>query len=200
MTTLQQKYDWLQLVFTERADCEIEAYYFDKSDNVFFSVFVPETWLGYEEARTEIYGHSKKEYERFVLKVARLEQNDPDIIRVPQLSIEDRKTLLQDFLYEEQIQDISFLQKFVEDEDGRSALNFDNKLNTSYKAKWDAFKAKFVGAYIDNFCLNNDIQLETATIFSNEKLTKIKPEIRADLDSAGNFKPNLKDIPDNPFK
>lgn len=194
MTTLQQKYEWLQLVFTERADCEIEAYYFDKTDNVFFSVFVPETWFGYADARTEIYGHTEEEYERFGVKVARLENNDPEIIRVPQLSIEDRKTLLQDFLYEEQIQDISFLQQIVEKEDGSSALNFDNKLNTSYKAKWDTFKAKFVGEYIDNFCLNNDIQLETATIFSNEKLTKLKPDIWDDVDNGNIQLPKRKDI------
>jgi len=180
MTTLQQKYDWLQIVFTGHINCEIEAYYFDKTDNVFFSVFVPDNWLRYADARTEFYKYTVEEYERVVQKAERMEQNDPDIIRVPQLTLEDRKTLLQDFLYEEQIQDIAFLQKIVEDEDGRSALNFDNKLNTSYKAKWDAFKAKFIGAYIDNFCLNNDIQLETATIFTNEKLTKLKNELRAE--------------------
>lgn len=191
---MQQKQDWLQIVFTERADCEIEAYYFDKTDKVFFSVFVPDNWLGYSEARTEIYGHTIEEYERFVQKVERLENGDPEIIRVPQLTIEDRKTLLQDFLYEEQIQDIPFLQKIVEDEDGRSTLNFDNKLNTSYKAKWDTFKAKFVGAYIDNFCLNNDIQLETATIFSNEKLTKLKNELRPEVDKGNILLPLRKDF------
>ena len=178
MTTLQQKYDWLQIVFTDPIDCEIEAFYFDKTDKVFFSVFLPDNWLRYPEARTAFYEYTIEEYERFVQKVDRLEQNDPEIIRVPQLTIEDRKTLLQDFLYEEQIQDISFLQEIVKEEDGSSALNFNNKLNTSYKAKWDTFKAKFVGAYIDNFCLNNDIQLETAIIFSNEKLTKLKNELR----------------------
>lgn len=194
MITLQQKYDWLQLVFTDRVDCEIEAFYFDKTDNVFFSVFLPDTWLGYPEARSEIYGQSVEEFERFVKKIERLENGDPEIIRVPQLTIEDRKTLMQDFLYEEQIQDISFLQKIVEDEDGRSALNFDNKLNTSYKAKWETFKVTFVGAYIDNFCLNNDIQLETATIFSNEKLTTLKNELRPEVDKGNILLPGRKDF------
>jgi hypothetical protein len=177
---MQKKYDWLQLVFTDRIDCKIEACYFDKTDNVFFSVFEADNWFLFGEARTEIYGHTIEEHERFVQKVDRLKNGDSEIIRVPQLTIEDRKTLLQDFLYEEQIQDISFLQKIVEDEDGSSALNFDNKLNTTYKAKWDTFKATFVSAYIDNFCLNNDIQLETATIFINEKLTKLKSELRSE--------------------
>jgi hypothetical protein len=193
MTTLQQKYDWLQIVFTDRHDCDLEAYYFDRTDNVFFSVFVPETWYGYDEARTEIYGHTIEEHERFIKKVERLENGDADIIRVPQLTLEDRKTLLQDFLYEEQIQDIAFLQKFVEDENGKSALNFDNKLNTSYKAKWEVFKAKFVGAYIDNFCLNNDIQLETATIFSSEKVRKLNNELRPEVDTGKLLLPNRKE-------
>jgi hypothetical protein len=192
MFTLQQKYDWLQMVFTERRDCEIEAYYFDKTDKVFFPVFLPDNWLWSPEARTEDYEHTIEEYERFVQKVDRLEQNDPEIICVPQLTIEDRKTLLQNFLYEEQIEDIAFLQEIVEEEDGKSALNFDNKLNTSYKAKWDTVKAKFVGAYIDNFCLNNDIQLEAATVSSNEKLTKLKNELRADVDNGNILFPKHK--------
>ena len=179
MSTLQQKYDWLQIAFTDQVDLLNESYHLDKKDNEFFSIYLTDYWLMDPHlSANNKHPYTIEEFDSLVQRIERFENNDPFIVYIPRLSIEDRKLLLQSFLNDQQLQDIPLLQRFVEAENGRSALNFGNELSESYKAKWNAFKTHFVKPYIDRFCLLHNIQLETVTMFTNEKLTSMTFDLR----------------------
>jgi hypothetical protein len=174
MSALQQKYDWLETAFTERVGCINESFYFDAKDNQLFSIFMTDYYLTDPHLNADFNDpYTIEEFESLVQRIDRIEKDDRSIICIPRLSIDDRKLLLKSFLNDQQLQDIAVLQRFVEEENGRTWLDFNNELDETYKVKWQAFKTHFVKPYIDRFCLLHNIELETVTMFTNEKVSSI---------------------------
>lgn len=164
--------EWLQRAFTEQADRINENYFFDRFAGEFYSVFFTDYFLT-DPNSTEDYPnspYSKEELEILSERIDRQESNDPSILVVPRLTIEERKEMMQAFLDEHHLHDTG-LQNLVDTENGRTNLDFNNLLSSLLKDKWQAFKWDFVQSKIESFCNFQNINLETVTLWTDKKMT-----------------------------
>jgi hypothetical protein len=174
MSVPYQIRDWLQMAFTEQVDRLNETFLFDRRVNEFYSVFITDYFLTDPETSGTYANSPYSPEELAVLKerMDRQERNDPSILFIPRLSIEERQEMLQQFLDAQGIQDTT-LQNIVSAENGRTNLDFDNQLTTELNGKWKQSKRAFVQSKIDTFCNLTGIDLETATLWTDKKMTSI---------------------------
>jgi len=176
MSDRYNKYRWLELAFTEQVDRLNESYYFDRRDNEFFSVFITDFFLT-DPTSTDTYSdnpYSKTELEILAERINRLEQKDNSILNVPRLTIDERKQMMEKFLENnDRSSNHSELQKIIDVENGRTNLDFDNLLQDESQEEWRYFKRDFIAQKIDTFCNLQNINLDTACLWADKKMTTI---------------------------
>jgi len=185
MNTIEQVYEWLHIAFIEPYGRINEIFYYDKEANEFYSVFMTDYWLAEPDGEVENFPYSKEEWAVLSARMDRSEANDPSIVAVPQLNNEERMTMMQNFLNQEELQhnitlqsyidrfeNRNLMQRFIDNKNG-SELDFGNQLPEEYQGKWEAFKRQFVRSYIVSFCNLHNINLETVTFFTNVKAISV---------------------------
>lgn len=180
MSTRHDKYEWLELAFSEQVERINESFYFDKKDNEFFSVFITDYFLT-DPSSIEDYPdnpYSPKEINILAERIKRLELNDKLILSIPRLTVAERKEMMQEFILNRSyLSDISNLQKTVDSENGRTNLDFNSLLHSSAYEDWKKFKSKFIQQKIDKFCNLQNIDLDSASLWEDKKMTSISLDI-----------------------
>jgi hypothetical protein len=172
-------YDWLQTAFTEPVNRINESYFFDKRDHQFYSVFITDYFLidPHEQNDYPDSPYSTEELALLSERINRQENNVPSILDLPRLTIEERKELMQKFLDQYLPYLRESLQSLVNSEDGRTSLDFNNLLPKGTEEEWQEFKRNFIQRKIDSFCNLHSINLETATLWKDNKMTTISLNI-----------------------
>jgi len=170
--------EWLQRAFTEQADRINESYFYDKNAREFYSVFITDYFLT-DPNSVEDYPnspYSKDELAVLSERVNRQESNDPSIIVVPRLTVEERKDMMQAFQNEQHLHDTA-LQNLADAEDGRTNLDFNNSLSQEVSDQWQAFKWNYVQDKAERFCNLQNINLENVTVWKDEKMTTMTLDV-----------------------
>ena len=176
MSNLRDKYKWLQLAFTEEVDKINESYYYDRRDDEFFSVFITDLLITAPNATNNYPNnpYSKKELEILTERINRIEDNDTSILDIPRLTVDERKLMMRQFLeFKTDLTNNIDLEKIIDAENGRTNLEFDNHLKEKDQADWENFKANFVEQKIDTFCNLQNINLDTASLWTDKKMTSM---------------------------
>jgi hypothetical protein len=180
MSSLHDKYRWLQTAFTEHFDSINESYYYDKQNNEFFSVFITDYFLTDPNSTEQFADNSNSKAELQILRerIERVEQNHASILIIPRLTIADRKQMMHDFIA--QNSDMPANEKLIqiiELENGRTSLNFDSQLPDLIFQDWEHFKHNFLRQRIDSFCNLQNITLETASLWTDKKMTSMSLDL-----------------------
>jgi hypothetical protein len=176
MSDRYNKYRWLKLAFSEQVDRLNESYYFDRRDNEFFSVFITDYFLT-DTSSTDRYPgnpYSAAELQNLTERIKRLELNDTSILSIPRLTVDERRQMMKAFLESHShLQNSSDLQKVVDAENGRTNLDFDKLLDNDEREQWRQFKSNFIEQKVDTFCNLQNINLDTATLWTDKKMTSV---------------------------
>lgn len=166
--------EWLQTAFTEQADRINESYYYDRLANEFYSVFITDYWLTDPSSNDDFPNspYSKSELSVLSARIERQERNDPSIIIVPRLTVEERKEMMHAFLSEQRFYDTS-LQNLANNENGRTNLDFNSLLSQEASDQWQAFKWDYVQNKVESFCNLQNIDLENVTLWKDDKMTSM---------------------------
>lgn len=175
-------YRWLQRAFEEHVDLINEAYYFDRRDNQFYSVFITDWLLNEddEDVDADQYPYSKDERTLLIDRMERQEKEDANIIPVSCLTIEERKLLMQSFIDSYDHLSQHELSKVIASENGRQKLNFQNMLDDGSARDWESFKRKFFVEKADSFCNLYNIDIGKATLWTDQKMTSMTLKIEQD--------------------
>jgi hypothetical protein len=191
MNDINSIHRWLTYAFMESPDSLNEIYYFDRKANEFFSIFLTDYYVLYpQDPVYEQLPYSDVEKKIMARKIKRVEAKDPAMLRVSRLSMEERKGLMQDFLNMHHLQHESSLQNLVDELDDRSPLEFKDLLSPELEDEWRYFKSEFFQLKIDSFCNLNGIDLETATLFTDKKITSVS--LKIDDDPVPDLKKSVK--------
>lgn len=170
--------EWLQRAFTERADSISESYFFDRLAGEFYSVFITDYFLTDSDSSEDFPDSPYSKEELLILseRIERQETGDPTIVVVPRLTLEERKEMMQGFVDEQHLHDIE-LQNLVSAENGRTNLDFGGLLSVEMNEKWQAFKWDVVQDKVEGFCYLQNINLEKATLWNDEKMTTMTLDV-----------------------
>ena len=164
------------MAFTEQVDRLNECFYFDRRDNEFYSVFITDFFLTDKNSQADYPNNPYSEKELALLKerLYRQEDNDSSILPLPRLTIDERKKMMQDFLdTKSEFDHKELLQTSADTESGRTNLDFNSLLDVETKQDWDQFKAAFVRQKVDSFCNLNNIDIESASLWTENKMITI---------------------------
>jgi uncharacterized membrane protein len=166
--------EWLQRAFTEQADRINESYFYDRPAGEFYSVFITDYFLTDPNSAEDFPNspYSKDELAVLSARIERQEGNDPSIVVVPRLTIEERKEMMQAFLNEQRLHDDE-LQSLADAENGRTNLDFNSLLSQEEREKWQAFKWDYIQDKIDSFCNLQNINLEDVRLWKDDKMTTV---------------------------
>lgn len=170
------KYQWLELAISEQVDRLNESYYFDKRDNEFFSIFITDYFLTDTSSTDEYSGnpYSATELQTLTERINRLEINDTSILSIPRLTLDERKQMMEAFLeIHSRLQNSNDLRKLVDTENGRTNLDFDKLLDSEGQEQWGQFKSDFIRQKVDTFCNLQNINFDTATLWTDKKMTSV---------------------------
>ena len=188
MSDLSYRYEWVQTAFTEPVDRINECFYFDKRDNEFYSIFITDYFLTDKNSKAELSNIPYSDEEMALLndRINRQESNDPSILPLPRLTIDERKQMMQSFLVTQaKFDNTARLQEAIDIENGRTNLDFNDLLDDEAKRTWKQFKSGFIRERVDSFCNLNNIDIESSTLWTQHKVTKIEMDLTDDV------KPNV---------
>ncbi|ANE52306.1 hypothetical protein [Flavisolibacter tropicus] len=170
---------WLEFAFTEHVGRITEQYFFDKRDGEFYSVFITDYFLTdpNSSSNNSDSPYTKEELKQLSNRIDRQEANDPSILHLPRLTLGERKEMLQMFIDSQNLQSMGELQQCVDIENGKTNLDFNGKLPSSLETEWKSFKSEFIQRRIDSFCNLNKIHLETATLWTDKKMTQVSLDV-----------------------
>lgn len=174
MSVTYQLQEWLQRAFTDQADSLNESYYFDRLANEFYSVFITDYFLTDPAWKDNVNSspYSGGELAALSERISRRENKDPSLVLLPRLTVEERKQMMKNFLDAERLDDPT-IQAVVDSENGRRNLGFGSALSPDMEEKWREFKGRYVQEKIEDFCHQNKIDLETARLWTDEKMTTL---------------------------
>ncbi len=179
MSVSNQVREWLHIALTEQVDRINESYFFDRQDSEFYSVFITDYFLTDPNSANDFPNspYSKDEIAILSARMDRQENNDPSIVIIPRLTVEERKEMLQTFL-DQHLECETRLLNVVDIENGRTNLDFDNLLPTDLKEKWQEFKWHFIQSKVDSFSNLYNIDLETVSLWTDKKMTTMNLDLK----------------------
>ena len=118
-----------------------------------------------------------------------LQQNDPEIISIDRISLEERKSLMQNFvdtLHKPEL--IKILQQRIHNQDYRTKFDFyfGDEADELTKQKWEQTKETFLHQKVDTFLNLNNINIDTATLWDVEANGSITLDLTKNNEAANN--------------
>jgi hypothetical protein len=185
MSTPYEIRTWLERAFCEPFGRINEAYYFDRRNNEFFSVFITDYFLT-DPGSTEEFPnspYSQEELATLSQRIDRLEDNSSFIISIPRLTIQERKEIMQLFIDKQGFSQKNEIDAAIAGQNERTAFDFVGLLPTEQIEKWQQFKFNQIQMKIETFCNLNHIDLDNTTLWTDEKMTSTTFRIRNTLGS-----------------
>ncbi|NOT94371.1 hypothetical protein [Ferruginibacter sp.] len=166
------------MAFEEPVERINETYYFDKLYNQFFSIFITDYFLLAEEPDTNIQSpYSDKDLRLLKDRINRIELKDGTVIYIPRLNVEERKQIIKEFL---ELNSLSFdndnFRLLIDNETGRNQFDI-NELSNELKPEWKIYKATKILEKAETFCNLNRIDIESASLWTDAKVTTISLDL-----------------------
>jgi hypothetical protein len=170
--------NWLTTAFEEPVDRLNEFYYFDKLNNEFFSIFITDYFLLEDESATNIQSpYSDKEFRILKDRINRIEAKDSSVTYLPRLTVEERKQVIAEFLQQNsKTSEKEKIQLLIDNETGRNLFDI-SEISDELKPTWKMFKMKRILEKVDGFCNLNRIDIESASLWTEAKVTIISLDL-----------------------
>ena len=186
MTPSTQILNWLTIGFEQSTGSLTENFYYDKRDSEFFSIMAVDYFMLDEEmnvASNVTTNYSKTQENSLVDRIKRIENNDPSIISIPRVSLDDRKNFMQQFvdtLSDQKL--ISILNQRIQNQDYRTKFDFyfGNEADESTKQKWEEVKSNFLHQQVDTFLNLNNINVDNSTLWIVDSKGSISMDLTKD--------------------
>lgn len=163
--------NWLTIGFEQPTGSLTENFYYDKRNNEFFSIMAVDYFMLGENmniADNVTTNYSKTQENSLVGRMKRIENNDPTIISIPRITLEDRKNIMQQFV--ETLSDpnlIELLNQRIQNQDYRTKFDFyfGNEVDEATKQKWKEVKNSFLHQQVNTFLNLNNINIDNTTLW-----------------------------------
>jgi len=174
MTLSTQIRNWLTIGFEQPLGSLNEHFYYDKKNNEFFSILFTDNLLldkNLNLASDITTTYTTNQVSSLTNRIKRIELNDPEIISIDRISLEERKSLMQKFvdtLNKPEL--IKILQQRIHNQDYKTNFDFyfGDEADELTKQKWEQTKEMFLDQKVDTFLNLNNINIDTATLWDVE--------------------------------
>ena len=171
MTPLAQILNWLTIGFEQSTGSLTENFYYDKRDKEFFSIMAVDYFMLDEKmnvASNVTTNYSKTQENSLVDRMKRIENNDPSIILIPRVSLDERKNFMRKFvdtLSDQKL--IAILNQRIQNQDYRTKFDFyfGNEADELTKQRWEEAKGNFLRQQVDTFLNLNNINVDNSTLW-----------------------------------
>ncbi|NII85692.1 MULTISPECIES: hypothetical protein [unclassified Pedobacter] len=193
MTSPLQILNWLTIGFEQPTGSLTEHFYYDKQDSEFFSILFTDYFMLDEDfnlASNVTTNYSKQEEDYVVSKIKRIEENDPTIISIPRITLEDRKNFMQQFadtLSDEKL--VAVLNQRIKNHDYNNKFDFyfGNEVDELTKVKWEETKNMFLLQQVETFLNLNNINLNKTSLWLADANGSVSIDLRNE-NNTKNFK------------
>lgn len=163
MTLSTQIRNWLTIGFEQPVGSMNEYFYFDKRNNEFFSLVLGDYWLlddDLNRANNVTTNYTEAQEHSLIDRTRRVEQNDPEIISIDRISLDERKLVMQQFIDSLKNSDlVNTLKQGIHNQDYRTKFDFyfGDEADDWTKQKWEQTKETFLQQKVDEFLNFNNI-------------------------------------------
>lgn len=184
MTPSTQILNWLAIGFEQSTGSLTENFYYDKRDSEFFSIMAVDYFMLDEEmnvASNVKTNYSKTQENSLIDRMKRIENNDPSIISIPRVSLDERKNFMQQFV--DTLSDpklMTILNQRIQNQDYRTKFDFyfGNEADELTRQKWEEEKNNFLLQQVDTFLNLNNINVDNTTLWIVESEGSISMDLR----------------------
>jgi hypothetical protein len=171
MISTTQIFNWLTTGFEQCTGNLTEMFYYDKIDSVFFSVVISDHFIlneNMEIATDVITDYTPAQLKSVVDWMKRISDNDPNILAIPRVTLEDRKVFMHQFigqLTNEQL--AAILREQIQNQDYKTTFDFcfEQETDAMTKQSWQEEKTKFLQQQVHAFLKGNNISIEKTTLW-----------------------------------
>jgi len=164
-------YNWLSLAYSEPFNSLTESFYYDKRDKEFYSIHLADFFLLNEDLtlNEQIDSSYSIQTQKLIAdRILRQENNDADIIAIPRLPVENRKSIMRDFIVN--ISDtklLAILQQRILNQDGTQRFDFylGEEATAEIKNDWEEFKYSQLIPHINQFLRENHIDIKASKLW-----------------------------------
>ncbi len=186
MTPSTQILNWLTIGFEQSTGSLTENLYYDKRDREFFSIMAVDYFMLDEQmnvASNVTTNYSKTQENSLVDRMKRIENNDPSIISIPRVSLDERKNIMQQFvdtLSDQKL--IAILNQRIQNQDYRTKFDFyfGSEADELTKQKWEEAKSNFLHQQVDTFLNLNNINVDNSTLWIVDSEGSISMDLTED--------------------
>jgi hypothetical protein len=186
MTPPKQILNWLAIGLEQSVGSLNENFYYDRRDNEFFSIMAIDYFMVDDDMHIQnnvTTNYSKIEENLLIERMTRIENNDPLIIAIPRVSLDDRKTFMQEFVKTLSDTDlVKILNQRIKNQDYRSKFDFyfGSEADELTKEKWENEKQNFLLGKAETFLNLNNINIGSASIWEVDTETSISIDLTDD--------------------
>jgi hypothetical protein len=192
MVPVTQILNWLAIGFELPTGSLTELFYYDKRDSEFFSVMAVDYFMLDEHmnvASNVTTNYSKTQEATLVDRMKRIENKDPAIIFIPRITLEDRKTFMEQFVGSlDNTNLVEVLTEQIQKQDYKSKFDFhfSDETATVAKQKWESEKNDYLLGEVDTFLNLNSININNTTLWLDNDA---ESSISIDLTDASTCEP-----------
>jgi len=174
MTLPDQIRNWITIGIQIPLGRIFEDFYYDKRNNEFFSVLLTDQFMLDENlniANDVTTNYTKEQEISLVDRIKRIELNDPEIVTIDRISLDERKSVMQQFVDNLTNQSlIKILQQRIYNQDYSTKFDFyfGDEADELTKQSWEQSKDLFLQQKVDTFLNLNNINIDSATLWDVE--------------------------------
>jgi hypothetical protein len=174
MTHPTQIRNWLTIGIEQPVGSINEDFYYDKKNNQFFSIVLTDQFMLDENlnlANDVTTTYTKNQENSIIGRLRRIEHNDPTIISIERIPLDERKFVMQQFVDNLTNYDLTkILQQRIYNQDYRTKFDFyfGNEADEVTRQNWEQQKNFFLQQKVDTFLNLNNINIDTVTLWDVE--------------------------------
>ncbi|MFD2918608.1 hypothetical protein ACFS6H_02730 [Terrimonas rubra] len=189
MTPSTEILNWLVIGFEQPTGSLTEFFYYDKHDREFFSIMAVDYFMLDEEmniAGNVTTNYSKTQTNTLVERMKKIENDDPSIIPVPRVTLDDPKNVMQQFLgtlSDQKLIDRLNQQTQTQNYKTKFDFYFEDETEELIKQNWEKAKSTFLHQQIDTFLNLNNINIAHSTLWVVDSEGSISIDLTKDSNS-----------------
>lgn len=174
MTHPTQIRNWLTIGIEQPVGSMNEDFYYDKKNNQFFSIVLTDQFMldkNLNLANDVTTTYTKNQENSIIDRLRRIELNDPTIVSIERISLDERKFFMQQFVDNLNNNDLTkILQQRIYNQDYSTKFDFyfGNEADEVTRQNWEQQKNFFLQEKVDTFLNLNNINIDTVTLWDVE--------------------------------
>jgi hypothetical protein len=161
--------NWLTIGIQQPVGSMNEDFYYDKKNNQFFSIVLTDQFMldaNLNLANDVTTTYTKNQENSIIDRLRRIKHNDPTIISIERISLDERKFVMQQFVDNLTNHDLTkILQQRIYNQDYKTKFDFYFEVT---RQNWEQQKSFFLQQKVDTFLNLNNIKIDTVTLWDVE--------------------------------